>query len=153
MLPPLRRTWPIALGVVLLLVALPMCVFSIDLRWDAPAPAGLDTHRLALEHGRLVMENDTVNTPSPTAAMRFDTRFDPGLSIEYAETFVAPSARTKRVPIAIFLIAGAIASILFAFYHKKHPIGHCTECGYDLKDSGMACPECGHAAGSSTVSR
>lgn len=151
MLTPRRRTWPIVLGVMLLLVAVPSCLFSFAWSWDAPVPAGHDTHRLAIEHGRLVIEQDTLNTP-PANRFAFLARFDPGMSIRYEQTYIAPSNHIRRVPFAVFMFGGAIAFILFAYYHKKHPPGHCTECGYDLKDSTKACPECGHARPGDTVS-
>jgi len=145
MLPPRRRTWPIVVGVALAASATSVCLFSLALAWDAPVPAGRDTHRIALEHGRLVIEQDTVNTPPASTGVRFRGAFDPGFSITYAETFTAPSARAKRIPVAMYLFPGVIAFVAYAFYHKKQPPGHCPECGYDLDGNAGPCPECGHS--------
>ncbi|GEM_PF-6305322 len=144
MLPPRRRTWPIVLGVAMLLVAIPSCLFTLTWSWNVGVPAGHDTHRISIEHGRLVVQHDTVSTPPPSTGLRWDAGVDPGISIEYAHTFRAPSFWSRRFPFAIFVIAGAVASIGFAYYRKKQPPGHCAECGYDLRGSSGACPECGH---------
>ncbi|MEM9374411.1 MAG: hypothetical protein AAGA55_12285 [Planctomycetota bacterium] len=144
MLPPRRRTWPIVLGVALLFIAVPACLFTLAWSLDTPVPAGHDAHRIAIRHGRLMIQQDTLNTPPRIMRLSWHTRFDPGISIEYAQTYGAPSFRRRDYPFAVFMIAGAIMSICFAYYHKKHPPGHCPECGYDLCGASGACPECGY---------
>lgn len=151
MLPPRRRTWPIVLGVALLLVALPACLFSVAWSWNVAIPGGHNAHRLAIEHGKLVVQKVTYNTPPPSTAPDWKVRFDPGVSIQYAHMYRAPrpwgrSWQSTHYPFSVFVAIAAFASIGFAYYHKKQPPGHCPECGYDLAGSTDQCPECGHAA-------
>ncbi len=113
-------------------------------------------HKLEQYIEQVRVDPSAVPDPEETIAhftRQLDGKYFAAFGYDNLETWWWPEARTNPLfivvplwmPVALCGAAAIWAMLPIARRHRLIRLGRCAVCGYDLRSSSDACPECGHA--------
>jgi hypothetical protein len=123
---------------------------TVGVEYVGASRGGLWVGRVTVVHPRTLRQHrPTTYTDKSSLWHRMGFRL-------YAWDDLAPAAvgtvgiRELELPLWMFAVASALFPSILLYRRRRaaqrRTVGHCTNCGYDLRASPERCPECGAAA-------